>query len=183
MNVSLDGFFEGPNRELDWSIADDDLHDFYADLLSHADLIIFGRVVYEMMASYWPTASTDPNATLGMRRFAEALNPMAKIVYSTTITHVGWNTRLLWQFLPEEFMQIKASTPGIILLGGGANLVETFIKNRLVDEIQLVVHPVALGAGRALFPRLDQVRTLQFQWIKPFPSGAVALSYLVDGNN
>ncbi|NJD60864.1 MAG: dihydrofolate reductase, partial [Anaerolineae bacterium] len=177
MNISLDGFFEGPHHELDWSIADEYLHDFYADLLSHADLIVFGRVTYNMMASYWPTASNDPNISSGERHFAEALNPMAKIVYSTTLTKVDWNTRLMRQFLPEEFMKIKASTKGVILLGGGASLVQPFIENHLVDEIQLVVHPVEIGAGKPFFQDLDHVVNLHLQWIKPFPSGAVALSY------
>jgi dihydrofolate reductase len=180
MNITLDGFFEGPHHELDWTIADADLHDFYADLLTHANLIIFGRVTYEMMASFWPTASTDPNVPPAMRRFAEALNPMEKMVYSTTLTQAGWNTRVVRQFLPEEFMKIKANTQGVILLGGGASLVHTFINNRLVDEILLVVHPAAIGAGKAFFQDIDHELNLQYQWIKPFPSGAVALSYLLD---
>jgi dihydrofolate reductase len=178
--VTLDGFIEGPHRELDWVVADDDLHDFYADLLANAELIIYGRITYELMVSYWPIASTDPHATPGMLRFAEALNPKPKLVYSTTLQNAGWNTRVEHQILPDEILKLKAEVRGNILLGGGASLAHTFIQHGLIDEIQLVLQPTAIGAGKPLFQGLEQGLKLKYQWNHPFPSGAVALSYLLD---
>src|SRR4030043_1714799 len=87
--ITLDGYIEGPHRELDWVIADDEVHDFYSDLLENIDLVLFGRVTYELMAGYWPTATNDPSLPAGMLRYANTINPMKKIVFSTTFKNVG----------------------------------------------------------------------------------------------
>ena len=178
--ITLDGFIEGPNRELDWVIADDDLHDFYSNLLEKADLILFGRITYELMLGYWPTAPTDPGITPAMLRYAETVNPMKKIVYSKTLKKVDWNAQLQEAFLPEEILNLKNQPGRDILLGGGATLAGLFIQHGLVDEYQLVVQPVAIGKGKALFRNQDQLK-LDYSWSRPFPSGAIALCYHPDG--
>ncbi len=162
-------------------IADDDLHDFYTDLLKSTSLILYGRVTYELMASYWPTASADPSLPPAMLRFANAINPIYKLVFSTTLKQAGWNTQVVNHLDPEAIKNMKATTQGNILLGGGASLARTFIELGLLDEIQLMVQPSVIGAGKGLFQGLDQGLKLVYQWIKPFPSGAVALSYALDG--
>jgi dihydrofolate reductase len=109
--ITLDGFIEGPHRELDWVIPDDELHDFYADMLRKSDLILYGRVTYELMLSYWPNAPADPTISPGMLRFADALNPLKKIVYSKTLKDVKWNTTILDSYDPGEIKNLK-SQPG-----------------------------------------------------------------------
>jgi dihydrofolate reductase len=73
--ITLDGYIEGPHRELVWVIPDDDLHDFYSDYLATKDLVVYGRVTYKLMANYWPIAPADPSATKSMLRYANTLNP------------------------------------------------------------------------------------------------------------
>jgi len=179
--ITLDGFIEGPKRELDWVIPDDELHDFYTGLLKNADLLIYGRVTYDLMASYWPTANSDPNATESMKRFANTLNPMRKIVFSKTLKQVGWNTQLLPSFSPEIIRELKAQPGSNILLSGGATMAQLFIKHGLVDEYQPVIQPVSIGKGNRLFEGIEEQLKLDYQWSKQFNSGAVALCYRSDG--
>jgi len=181
--ITLDGFIEGPNRELDWVIPDDELHDFYTQLLQSADLLIYGRVAYELMVSYWPTANSDPNATESMKRFASALNPLRKIVFSTTMKQAGWNTQVMRTFSPDEIQRLKTQPGKDILLSGGATIAQVFFKHGLVDEYLPVVQPVAIGEGKALFAGLPEMLKLDFQWNRRFSSGAVALCYRMNGRS
>ncbi len=182
INTTLDGFFEGPHHELDWSVADDELHDFFVTLLKSVDLILFGRVTYEMMLDYWPYAPSDPKATAGMKRFAHSLNPKRKIVYSKTMNQSGpniegWrNAEVVRTFDPQAIREMKGQPGGDILLDG-ASLAKAFIQNDLVDEFQLVVHPVAIGQGTRVFAGIEEAKNLHFQWIRQFNCGAVALCY------
>jgi dihydrofolate reductase len=178
--ITIDGYIEGPNRELDWVIPDDELHDFYADMLRNSDLILYGRVTYELMLSYWPNAPSDPAVTAAMRRFAEALNPLPKVVYSTTLNTVDWNTRLVNHFDPEEVRRLKAQPGGTILLGGGATLARQFMEHKLIDEYQLMVMPAVIGSGNALFKNVAQGNKMNYQWSRTFTSGAVLLCYRPD---
>ena len=149
--ISLDGYIEGPHRELDWVSADDELHDFASDLLQTADLLLYGRVTYELMVNYWPNASSDPTATESMKRFAKTLNPMRKIVYSKTLRQAGWNTQVVGALDPKEIYAMKFQSGGNILLSGGATLASAFFKLGLVDEYQPIVQPVAIGDGKRVF--------------------------------
>lgn len=179
--ITLDGYIEGPQRELDWVIADDDLHNFFTQQLKNADLLIFGRVAYELLADYWPTAASDPKITRGMLDFANTINPMPKIVYSRTLEKAGWNTRILRSFVPEEVMELKAQPGRNIALSGGASIAQTFLQHGLVDEIQLMIQPAVIGGGTALFGGIQDSMRMEFQWKKEFNSGAVALCYHLDG--
>jgi dihydrofolate reductase len=178
--ITLDGYIEGPHRELDWVIADDELHDFYSDLLEQTDLILYGRVTYELMVSYWPNATADPTLSKGMLRYANTVNPMKKMVYSTTLKNAGWNTQVNDVFIPEEIMKMKEQPGRDIALGGGAALAQAFIQNGLVDEYQLLVQPVVIGDGKPLFKGIQDVLKLNYLWSRPFHSGSVALCYRPD---
>jgi dihydrofolate reductase len=180
--ITLDGFIEGPNRELDWVIADDELHDFYTDLLCKADLLLYGRVTYELMVDYWPKAGSDPNATKAEKRFANTLNPMRKIVFSKTMKQANWNTSVKRDLIPEEIIKIKSETKKDILLSGGATLAKVFISYDLVDEFQLVVQPVAIGAGNSLFAGIKKAPKVDFERCQRFQSGAMALCYRTNNN-
>jgi dihydrofolate reductase len=134
-----------------------------------------------LMASYWPTAPGDSSLPKSMIRFANTLNPMPKIVFSKTLTNVGWNTQVVNDVVPEEIVKMKAEPGQSILLCGGASIAKTFIEYGLVDEFQLVVQPVAIGAGKPLFGGITDKLKLDFKWSQPFHSGAVALCYQLDG--
>jgi dihydrofolate reductase len=179
--ITIDGFIEGPQRELDWVIADDDLHNFYAAMLKKADLILYGRVTYELMYGYWPTATNDPTISEGEVNFANAINPLSKIVFSKTLKNAEWNTTVRDSMIPSEINKMKAATGGDILLGGGATLAQSFIQHGLVDEILLMVEPAVIGAGKALFRGINGGMKMKYLWNKEFKSGAVALCYQPDG--
>jgi dihydrofolate reductase len=177
--ITLDGFIEGPQRELDWVIADDELHDFYTNLLQEADLLIYGRAAYELMANYWPMATADPKATEGMKRFANTLNPMQKIVFSTTLHNAGWNTQIINTFDPEAIQTLKTQPGGTILLSGGATMARSFFEHGLVDEYIPLIQPTAIGSGKALFTGMTSQPKLEFKWSQRLSSGAVALGYRI----
>jgi len=179
--ITLDGFIEGPHRDLDWVIADDELHDFYTRLLNHSDMILYGRVTYELMVSYWPTASSNPTIPESMVRFANALNPMHKVVFSRSLKNVGWNTRVVDALIPEEIIKMKSEEGRDILLGGGAAIAQAFLQHKLIDEFQLVMQPVAIGNGKPLFNGMHDMLKLNFMWSRPFHSGAIALCYHPNG--
>src|SRR5262249_19296974 len=92
MSVSIDGFMEGPNREIDWHLVDEELHQFFNDRLRGMGAFVNGRVVHELMAGFWPTADQDPGASPQMVEFAGIWREMPKIVYSRTLTTTEWNT-------------------------------------------------------------------------------------------
>jgi dihydrofolate reductase len=175
--ITLDGFIEGPHRELDWVVADDELHDYYADLLHQADLLLYGRVTYELMVNYWPNAISDPNASAAMKRFATALNPMRKLVFSKTLKHANWNTQIKQDVIPEEIRIIKSETRREILLSGGETLAKAFISFGLVDEFQLMVQPVAIGEGKSLLRGVGSALKMDFKWCRAFRSGAMVICY------
>jgi len=179
--MTLDGFIEGPHRELDWVIADDELHDFYSELLSKGSMILYGRVTYELMLGYWPKAPDDPTIPGSMVRFANTLNPIQKVVFSKTLKNVGWNTKVVDSLIPEEILKMKSEQGKDILLGGGASIAQAFMQHGLIDEYQFVVQPVAIGSGKPLFNGIHDPLKLNYQWSRPFHSGAIVLCYRPDG--
>jgi len=164
MSVSLDGFMEGPNRELDWQLVDDELHTHFNQQLSVMGAFLDGRVTYELMAGFWPTADQD----------AASSGPI--VVYSRTLDRADWNTTILREVVADEVMDLKAQPGGDLALGG-ADLVATFMRLGLVDEIWLYVHPVVLGRGKPFFPAADTTISLELAETRTFGNGVVLLRY------
>jgi dihydrofolate reductase len=176
LNVSLDGFVEAPDHKLDWATVDDELHTWFNDQMRALDAEIYGRRLYEVMAAYWPTGEMDPAATEPMREFARIWNAMPKVVFSTTLTTVEWNSRLVRGDVAEELARLRREFPGDLGVGG-PTLAAEFIRRGLVDEYRLVVHPVVLGAGTPFFPPLASPIPLRPIETWTFRSGAVYLGY------
>src|SRR5713101_1030954 len=112
MSVSLDGFIEGPNRELDWHRVDDELHGHFNEQLSAMGAFLSGRVTYELMAGFWPTADTDPSSTRPMVEFARIWRDMPKIVFSRTLERADWNTTVVRDVVADQIMELKAQPGG-----------------------------------------------------------------------
>src|SRR5438045_8993523 len=112
MSVSLDGFIEGPNREIDWHMVDEELHHHFNEQLAAMGAFLSGRVTYELMAEFWPTADTDPSSTPPMVEFAGIWRDMPKIVYSRTLDAAGWNSTVVRDVVPEEGNELKAQPGG-----------------------------------------------------------------------
>jgi dihydrofolate reductase len=176
MSVSLDGFIEGPDRELDWHMVDDELHTHFNEELSAMGAFLYGRVNYEMMAGFWPTADADPASTGPMVEFARIWRDMPKIVYSRTLEQADWNTTVVRDVVPEEVRELKAQPSGDLALGG-ADLPATFMRYDLIDEYRLYVHPVVIGRGKPLFPPSDTKIDLKLAETRTFGSGVVLLRY------
>ena len=151
MSVSLDGYFEGLDRDISWHLVDEEVHRDVNDFLRPMSAFLQGRVVHELMVDYWPAADEDPDAPEPIRDFAAIYRAMPKIVYSSTYDDTSWNATIVRKVDPNEVRTLK-DQPGGDLVVGGANLVASFLEHDLVDEWRLYVMPVVLGAGRRLFP-------------------------------
>ncbi|MCJ1676939.1 dihydrofolate reductase family protein [Streptomyces sp. APSN-46.1] len=178
MSMSLDGFIEGPERQIDWHLVDDELHRHFNDELRSMGGFLHGRVMYELMAGVWPTADADPEITPPMAEFAGIWLDMPKYVYSRTLRQadVGWNSTVVRDVIPSEVAALKAAPGGDLVLGG-ANLAASFLRHGLVDAYRIYVHPVRIGRGTPLFPPEGDPRPLRLEGTRTFGNGVVLLSY------
>lgn len=172
--VSLDGFFEGPNREIDWHNVDEEYNEYATSLLSSADAILFGRVTYQLMANYWPTPTAISNDPI----IANKMNTLSKIVFSKTLGKVEWeNTRLVAENVTEEILNLKHQSGKDLVILGSAKLATGLTNQGLIDEYQIMVNPVVLGKGRPLFQKLHDQLNLKLLKTMAFRSGNVLLCY------
>lgn len=132
--------------------------------------------MYELMTAYWPTAEADPAATPVEREYARIWSATPKVVFSSTLSTVGWNSRLVRGDVGGELARLRNEFEGDLDIGG-ATLAAAFIRRGLVDEYRLVVHPVVLGAGTPYFPPLESPLPLRLTETRTFASGSVYLGY------
>jgi dihydrofolate reductase len=178
MHVSLDGFVARPNGDLDWIRFDDQLVDDVAALTATADTALFGRVTYQMMEGYWPTAAESPAATKHDIEHAHWVNNAPKIVFSRNLEHVEWaNSRIVRDHIPEEIARLKQQPGKHLLMIGSTATAHTFMQFGLIDEYRLNVNPVVLGSGIPLFAGLQHPIDLQLVHAKTYTSGVVGLHY------
>jgi dihydrofolate reductase len=172
INITLDGC-----ADHEAAVADDELHDFYTALLRSADAVLYGRVIYELLASYWPTAADNPSSTSSEIEFANELNHIPKYVFSKTLDKVEWNNaRLIKGNAVEEVQKLKRQ-PGKDLLIGGLSFASTFVDLGLVDEYWFLIQPVIYGTGKPLFTDLHKRSPLKLLNTQVFKSGVVVLHY------
>ena len=179
MNVTLDGFMSGPGCELDWHFKywTTEMAEFMEQQLACADTILLGRITYEAMASYWGPKAMDLSTPLEDRAFAHMMNSHCKVVFSETLGHLPWkNSKRIWGNLYPEIIKLKGLPGKDIMLYGSGKLADALIKQQLVDEFHLWVHPVVLGEGKALFKN-GMYHALKLFETKTFRSGVVALFY------
>ena len=174
MMVSLDGFYEGPNHEIDWHNVDEEFNEFAINQLNEVDMLLFGRVTYQGMASYWPTPFAQEDDPI----VAEKMNTLPKLVFSTTLEQAEWNnTRLVKEHIAEEISNLKRQPGKDLAIFGSSDLAVSFMHMGLLDEIRVIVNPVVLGAGKPLFKGLDDRVHLKLVGTKTFDSGNVLLYY------
>jgi dihydrofolate reductase len=176
MSVSLDGFIEATDGDLRWSYPDEELHRHFNQQEQLIDLHLYGRGLYENMVSYWPTAGADPSAPQVEREYARLWKDMPKVVFSTILTEVGWNSRLVSGDIAAEVNRLIAQPGGDISVGG-AGLAASFMRLGLIDEYRLYFHPVLLGGGKPMFAPLQDKIALELVETHPFGSGVVLLRY------
>ena len=177
INMSLDGFCDHTGM-----IADEDLHQHYTDLLNNAGAIIYGRITYLLMQSYWPAVVKKPTGDKTMDDFAVAIENIPKIVFSRTLTDVdpvisSWkNVKLAKGGVKEEIFELKQQ-PGKDIFVGSPSLIVATMNLNLIDEYQLCVHPVIAGKGLPLFKNINGTINLKLLKTKTFSSGSIALYY------
>lgn len=178
MSVSLDGRFEGEGRDITWHRVDDALHRHFNDTLRQAGAFLSGRVTYELMAGYWPTADADPEASAPVAEFAGIWREKPKVVYSRTLPEsaAGWHTTVVREVVPEEVRALREQPGGDLVLGG-ANLAASFLRHGLVDEFRTYVHPVLVGRGTPLFPPDGAPVPLRLVESRTFGNGVVLLRH------
>ncbi len=174
MSVSLDGFFESSDHRLDWQVIDHELHSHFNKWLDTTTAFLDGRVTYELMAGYWPTADQAPDASPTEVGFARIWRDKPKIVYSRTLDHADWHTTIARDV---DIDQLNALEGEVVI--GGANLAATFARHGLIDEYRIYVHPIVLGHGRPLFGP-DTANTLRLVENRTFGSGVVLLRYVTE---
>lgn len=174
-NVTLDGYFVDMNGDMSWAHKDDpEWNAFVTENASGGGELIFGRVTYDLMAGFWPT----PFAIETMPAVAAGMNNMPKVVFSRTMDQASWNnTRLVKGDLAAEIRKLKEEPgEGMVILGSGS-IVAQLAQEGLIDEFQIVVHPIALGAGRTMFDGVKEKLNLKLTKTRAFGNGNVLLCY------
>jgi dihydrofolate reductase len=172
--TSLDGYHEGPRRELAWHNVDGEFNQFAIEQMDAADTVVLGRHTYEVMAAYWPTdhaADADP-------RMASTMNSVTKAVVSRTLEHVEWaNTEIIRDDVADYLAKLKEQPGRDIAILGSSSLTASLLPSGVVDEVRIMVNPVILGAGNSLFAGASSRVRLKLLSTRPFRSGNVMHYY------
>lgn len=181
MHVSLDGFVAGLNGELNWVKIDEELFDHVGKRISEGDTALYGRVTYQMMENYWPTAADKPNATKHDIEHSSWYKKVHKVVLSKTVTSAGLsNTEIISDNLPHRLNEIKEQAGNDILLFGSPTATHSLSQLNLIDGYWLFLNPIILGRGIPLFADVKDQIKLNLLNTRQFTSGVTELNYLVD---
>jgi dihydrofolate reductase len=175
INMTLDGFCDHTAM-----IADDELHEHYNELLRNAGTLIYGRITYQLMESYWPIVVKNPTGNKPIDEFAILIDNLAKIVFSHTLDNVEWkNARVAKRSIKEEILELKQSgdSGSKPVLVGSPGLIVAATNLNLIDEYQLCVQPTIAGKGLPLFKNITDSVNLKLLKTKTFSSGSIVLYY------
>ncbi|MGW5644458.1 dihydrofolate reductase family protein [Saccharopolyspora sp. NPDC003752] len=177
MNLSLDGYIAAAGGDLGWSRPSDELFQWWLEQEQAIDLFLYGRRLWETMSSYWPTGDQQPGASPAEIEFARNWRDTPKVLFSsTTIDKVDWNTRMVTGDAIAEITRLKAEDGGPMRVGG-AMLAGAAMRAGLVDEYEIVTHPVLVGGGTPFFTTLDSWVNLNLVETRAFPGGTVLTRY------
>jgi dihydrofolate reductase len=177
MHVTLDGFVCGPNGEMDWIHVDKDLFDYAGHQTDNADVALYGRVTWNMMEAYWPTAGDKPNASEHDVKHSKWYNRVPKFVVSRSMKDKQVaNTTFLSDNIKQHVDQLKNNPGKNIVMFGSPSIGHILTRERLIDEYWLFINPIILGKGKPLFNGEAHVE-LRLLSAKQFDSGVAALHY------
>ena len=173
--ITLNGYYKGPQEDTTWhSHGGTEEHDFALQMVRQNNLLLFGRLTYEMMASYWPgpdAASQDP-------LMAEGMNKAEKIVFSKSLEKPYWNnSRIISNNVVQEIKALKKNQPKNLTILGSGSIVNLCTEAQLIDEYQFLLDPVALGRGTAVFSGMTKELSLKLAGSRIFESGSILLRY------
>ena len=175
INTTLDGCCDHTKQ-----LADDETHEYFTDLLRHVDLLVFGRITYQLMVPFWPEVARTQSMTKAENEFARTFDSLPRVVFSRSLGSVDdKKTRVIRTSLHDEMLKLKRE-PGKDILVGGVSLPSQLIELGLVDEYRFVVGPILAGEGRRLMEGVSLPEKLQLRLVEstPFKSGCVAVRYL-----
>jgi dihydrofolate reductase len=171
INMTLDGFCDHTAI-----IPDDEIHQHYAELLSKAGTVLYGRITFQLM-EYWQTVVENPTGNKAMDEFALIMDNVPKIVFSHTLKNIEWESaKLANRAIEEEVFELKQQS-GKDIFVGSRSLIIQLMKLNLIDEYQLCVHPIVAGGGLPLFENINDRTILKHIKTKTFSGGAVILYY------
>lgn len=178
MHVSLDGFVAGPNGEMDWITVDDEIFDYAGNRTDNSDLALYGRVTFDMMEGYWPTAANQPNASKHDIEHSRWYNNVDKIVISKTLKgKTIKNTRIISDNVGAEVQKIKQGPGKEIIIFGSPGAAHTLMGEDLIDEYWVFVNPILVGKGIPLFENIRNRTNLKLVKSHAFTCGVVCLHY------
>jgi dihydrofolate reductase len=180
-HMSLDGFVAGPNGEMDWIRLDDEMWDYGSRLTNTSDAALYGRVTYELMAGYWPTAAEQPGATKHDIDHATWVNAATKYVVSTSLERAPWGTGndaiVIRDNVADQVAKLKQGPGKNFFLVGSISLAQTLMRHGLIDEYWINVNPFVLGDGKPLFAKTQDKLNLKLIDSKVFGNGVVGVHY------
>ncbi len=175
--VTLNGYYKGPNEDISWHKHGAEESEYSAESLKSGNTLLFGRKTYEMMASFWPTATAFENFPI----VADGMTKAEKIVFSRTLKKVEWNnTRVLSGNIVEEIRKMKLMPGNDMTLLGSGSILTQFADQGLIDEYQIMVDPVVLCEGTSIFNGIKHDLNLKLTTTRTFSSGVVLLCYQPD---
>jgi dihydrofolate reductase len=177
MHASLDGFVAGLNGEMNWIKVDDEIFDFVGTMTDQADAALYGRVTFQMMEAYWPTAAEKPNASKHDIEHSGWYKKVSKVVLSRTMKETGQNTTVISENVSENINKIKQQAGKNILIFGSPSASNSLLNLGLVDEFWIFVNPVLLGQGIPLFRNISESIKLSMIETRKFDTGVIALHY------
>jgi dihydrofolate reductase len=177
MSVSLDGYIESPDQDISWHRVNQEMKDHFLEFLRPMSAFLSGRITWELMARFWPTADKDHPEDPFMVDFSGIWKSKPKILYSRTLEQAAWNTTLCREVDPVRIRALKAQEGGDMTVGG-AVLAAEFMRHDLIDEYRVYVHPVLLGKGKPLFGPMEGRMDLTLAGTHRFGNGVVLSRYL-----
>lgn len=174
-SVTTDGYFTDAKGDMSWAHkSDPEWNEFVTENSKSGGELVFGRVTYQMMESFWPT----PAAAKQFPELAEQMNKLPKVVFSKTLDSVSWqNTRLVKGHLADEVQRLKQESGEQMVIMGSGSIIAQLAPEKLIDEYQMVVNPIVLGAGRTMFDGVKEKLNLKLTNSRTFQNGNVLLCY------
>jgi dihydrofolate reductase len=173
--MTLDGYFAGEGGDISWHNVDDEFQELAEQASNSGNTLLFGRVTYELMASYWPTPEAIKNDPI----VAAGMNKAEKIVFSRTLDKVDWNnTRLVKDDMLAEVRRLKQQSGKDLTVLGSGSIVSQLAQNGLIDEYQILLNPVVIGKGKTMFEGIRDKLTLKLTKTRTFGNGNVLLHYV-----
>lgn len=178
MHTSLDGFAAGTKGEMNWIHVDEEIFDYVGERISKTKTALYGRVTFEMMEGYWPTAGDEPNASKHDKEHAAWYKSAHKVVLSNTLDQSTLtNTTVIGKDFAAGIRKIKQDSTGEILLFGSPTAAHSLLAENLIDECWLFVNPVLLGEGVPVFKHIQQQQSLKLVKTHVFSTGVVCLQH------